>query len=217
MLRPRLLGFLRGSLGGAIKDGVGGAEKAWFAPDEFDRPNFGSAGPCRFEAEVLTERFFILRIFLFGDSALSTPGKIGNELENGSLRSFSSIIPFVGTECVLRALNDARGRNDSGDSGGELGDGSVSEDSMVEIVVVGDDSMESLKVEAESLRNRGELYWVLFWVLLTVLTVPLGASVAVLNLSFASALSGPFPNTDMNEGSDASSDCELVDTGILDS
>ena len=133
------------------------------------------------------------------------------------MRSFSSIIPFVGTEFVLRVLNDARGRNDSGDSGGELGDGSVSEDSRVEIVVVGDDSMESLKVEAESLRSRGDLYWVLFGVILAIVTVLPGASVAVVTLSFASGLSGPFPNTDMNEGSDASSDCELVDTGILDS
>ena len=133
------------------------------------------------------------------------------------MRSLSSIIPFVGTELVLRALNDARGSSDSGDSGGELGDGSVSEDSMVEIVVVGDDSMESLKVEAESLRSRGELYCVLFWGLLTMLTVLPGDSVTVVTLSFASGLSGPFPNTDMNEGRDASSDCELVDTGILDS
>ena len=133
------------------------------------------------------------------------------------MRSLSSIFPFVGTELVLRDLNDARGSNDSGDSGGELGDGSVSEDSMVEIVVVGDDSIDSLKVEAESLRSRGELYCVLFWVRLAMLTVLPGSSVAVVTLSFASDLSGPFPNTDMNEGSDASSDCELVDTGILDS
>lgn len=127
------------------------------------------------------------------------------------------MIPFVGTEFVLKALNDSRGSSDSGDSGGELGDGSVSEDSMVEIVVVGDDSMESLNVEAESLRSRGELYCILFWGLLTMLTVLPGDSVAVVTLSFASGLSGPFPNTDMNEGRDASSDCELVDTGILDS
>ena len=82
MVRPRLLGFFRGTLGGTIKAGVGGAENAWFAPDEFDKPNLGSADPCRFDAEVFTDRFFILRIFLFGDSARSTPGKIGNELEN---------------------------------------------------------------------------------------------------------------------------------------
>ena len=133
------------------------------------------------------------------------------------MRSLSSIIPFVGTECVLRAFNDARGISDSGDSGGELGDGSVSEDSMVEIVVVGDDCMESLKVEAESLRSRGELYCVLLWGLLTTLTVLLGDPVTVVTFSIASGLSGPFPNTDMNEGMDASSDCELVDTGILES
>lgn len=32
---------------------------------------------------------------------------------------------------------------------------------------------------------------------------------------YASTLSGPFPNTDINEGKDARSDCELVVTGIL--
>lgn len=65
-----------------MKDGVGGAENAWLAPDVCERLNLGSAGPCRFDAEVFTDKFFILRIFLFGDSALSTPGRIGNELEN---------------------------------------------------------------------------------------------------------------------------------------
>ena len=43
----------------------------------------------RFDAEVFTDRFFILRIFLFGESARSKPGKTGNELEKGSLRSIS--------------------------------------------------------------------------------------------------------------------------------
>ena len=42
-----------------------------------------------------------------------------------------------------------------GDSGEELGEGSVREDSMVEIVVVGDDSTDS-KVDAESRRTAGE-------------------------------------------------------------
>ena len=40
--------------------------------------------------------------------------------------------------------------------------------------------------------------------------------VAVVPLLYASNLSGPFPNTDMNEGKDARSDCEVVDTGILE-
>lgn len=44
-----------------------------------------------------------------------------------------------------------------------------------------------------------------------------GASAATESLSFVSRLSGPFPNTDMNEGRDASSDCELDVTGMLDS
>lgn len=40
-------------------------------------------------------------------------------------------------------LKDARGNKDVGDSGEELGDGSVRVESTVEIVVVGDDSAES--------------------------------------------------------------------------
>lgn len=71
--------------------GVGGAENAFVdVCGGFESPNFGSWIPVRFDAEVFTDRFFILRIFLFGESARSTPGKIGNELEKGSLRSMSA-------------------------------------------------------------------------------------------------------------------------------
>lgn len=71
--------------------GVGGAENALAEVcGGSESPNFGSCRPVRFEADVFTDRFFMLRIFLFGESARSTPGKIGNELEKGSLRSISA-------------------------------------------------------------------------------------------------------------------------------
>lgn len=87
----RVLGFFFGILGGTINAGVGGAENALVdVGGGFESPSFGSWGPVRFDAEVFTDRFFILRIFLFGESARSTPGKTGNELEKASLRSMSN-------------------------------------------------------------------------------------------------------------------------------
>lgn len=110
-------------------------------------------------------------------------------------------------------MNDVRGEEESGVSGGERGEGSVREDSTVDIVVVGEDSVDS-KVEAESRRTVGGAGWVMFKGRFEVLPCEV---VAAASLSYASNLSGPFPNTDMKEGKDARSDCELVDTGIIES
>ena len=108
-------------------------------------------------------------------------------------------------------MNDVSDEEESGVSGGERGEGSVREDSTVDIVVVGDDSVDS-KVEVESRRNVGG-GWAIFRGLFEVLPCEV---VAAVSPSYASNLSGPFPNTDINEGKDARSDCELVDTGILE-
>lgn len=87
----RVLGFFLGNLGGTMNAGVGGAENALVdACGGFEGPNFGSWSPVRFDADVFTDKFFMLRIFLFGESARSTPGKVGNELEKGSLHSISA-------------------------------------------------------------------------------------------------------------------------------
>lgn len=120
---------------------------------------------------------------------------------------------MLGIEFVLRLLNDVRGEEESGVSGGERGEGSVRDDSTVEMVVVGEDSVDS-KVEVESRRSVGGAGWAMFNGRFEVLPCEL---VAAASPSYASNLSGPFPNTDINEGKDARSDCELVDTGILDS
>ena len=50
------------------------------------------------------------------------------------------------------AFSEEEDNNEVGDSGGELGEGSVREDSMVEMVVVGEDSTDS-NVDAESRRS----------------------------------------------------------------
>ena len=44
---------------------------------------------------------------------------------------------------MLSELNEVSGTKPVGDSGDELGDGSVSDESTVEIVVVGEDSADS--------------------------------------------------------------------------
>lgn len=119
---------------------------------------------------------------------------------------------MFGTEFVLKFLNDARGEEESGVLGGERGEGSVREDPTVDIVVVGEDSVDS-KVEVESRRNVGTPAWAMFSGLFEVLPCE---AVAAVSLSYASNLSGPFPNTDINEGKDARSDCEVVETGILE-
>lgn len=46
------------------------------------------------------------------------------------------------------AVKVDRGSDEAGDSGDELGDGSVKVESTVEIVVVGDDSVDSVRVVA---------------------------------------------------------------------
>ena len=63
------------------------------------------------------------------------------------------MIPWIaGDDFVLCAFEERRGNDGFGDSGDELGDGSVMDVPAVEIVVVGDDSTDS-KVDAESRRK----------------------------------------------------------------
>lgn len=146
--KPRLLGRFLGGLGGTTKEGVGGAEKAWFEdPSGFVRSdNLGSCGICRVVAVVLTDKFFVFLIFLLGESARYTPGRFPNGLAGEP--ALSGVL-IVAIDVVLNDLNDGIGSRDVADSGEELGDGSVRAESIVETVVVGEDSA----VEAESLRK----------------------------------------------------------------
>lgn len=166
----------------------------------------------RLEAEVLTDRFFMLRIFLFGESPRLSPGRLAKAVEGRLAWSIPCIpdcfaVPNVGA-------NLERGAADCGDSGDELGEGSVSEESMVEMVVVGEESVDS-NVDAESLLNICEEQWLLGNGRLLMFATLFGAVAP--SSSVASCVSAPFPNTGMNDGNEASSDPEPVVAGILDS
>lgn len=134
-----------------MKEGVGGAERAWFGvPFGLVRSDsFGSCGICRVVAEVLTDKFLVFLNFLLGESARLSADKVPNGLA-GELAVSGVLV--VAIELVLKDLNDVMGSKDVADSGEELGDGSVRAESIVETVVVGEDSADS-KVEAESLRS----------------------------------------------------------------
>lgn len=103
----------------------------------------------RVEAVVFTDRFFMFLIFLLGESTRFKPGNVEKGLA-GELAE--SGVVAVAIELVLNDLNDDIGNKDVADCGEEPGEGSVMAESMVETVVVGEDSTDS-KVEAESLRN----------------------------------------------------------------
>lgn len=84
---------------------------------------------------------------------------------------------------------------------------------MVEMVVVGEESVDS-KVDAESLLNVGEEQWWLGNGRLLMFATLFGAPASTFVVSCVSA---PFPNTDMKDGNEASSDPEPVVAGILNS
>ena len=155
---PRLLGFLFGAMTGITNDGEAGAENAWFGKEDFSLVERRGKQETRvglFAPEVLTERFLVLRGFLFGESERLKPSRLGDGVD-GRLGRYivSSSVTGVFT---LEGCKEAAGSSELGDSGDELGDGSVKEDSTVEMVVVGEESVDSvLTVVPESRRNRLE-------------------------------------------------------------
>lgn len=173
--------------------------------------NLGSERTWRLEAAVLTIKFLVFRIFLFGESARFSLGSVAREF---GMPSFDSILLRI--DCVLmpRGFKDDRGSNEVGDSGDELGEGSVSDESTVDIVVVGDDSADS-KVEAESRRKMGDEKCELGEGRFATFTDLLGADIAKASPPLCRRTSVPSPKTDINDGKDANSDCGLVVTGIL--
>ena len=160
----------------------------------------------------MTDRFFIFRIFLFGESPLFRPGRLANA-EEARCKGSGAPVPVCFSD-LKDVLKLESGSIEVGDSGDELGDGSVRE-SMVEMVVVGEESVDS-KVDVESLRNTGEEWWLLFGGLLRVFAILFAVTEVVLSNSLASCTLTPFPNTDMNDGKEASSGPEPVVPGILD-
>lgn len=131
IVSPRLLGFLRGGVGGLTKDGD---SIVAFASDGTlsGRLVVDNARPgC---LEVFTARFLRLRPFLGGGCFWSS--------KNAPLWSSAVLGRNMPTENVLGG----------GDSGDEPGEGSVAlESSTVDIVVVGEESLEPV-VFVESLK-----------------------------------------------------------------
>ena len=73
MVSPRLLGFRFGGFGGSMKVGDAGAEYAWDGTAVAvwgNVPSRGNGDPndCLCVPEVLSDRFLVFRIFLFGES-----------------------------------------------------------------------------------------------------------------------------------------------------
>lgn len=138
-----------------MNDGDTGAEKArvWFALLLLETPNRGNGDPnaCLLEPLVLSDRFFVFRIFLLGEPARLNPARCGGG-PAGKLSWLITLSSLTG-EDVFSDEKDESGNDKVGDSGDELGDGSVSVESRVDIVVVGDESEDSDLKVLEELRR----------------------------------------------------------------
>ena len=145
--RPKVLGFRFGANVGIINDGEGGAEEAWLwlcevlDVSEEARRGKEELVDVLLAPRVLTDRFFVFRGFLFGESDRLNPGRLGDELVGKPARYILSS-PNLGAPS-FDELRDVTGSRLFGDSGDELGDGSVRVESTVDIVVVGEDSVDS--------------------------------------------------------------------------
>ena len=102
---------------------------------------------------VLIDRFLVFRGLLFGDPALSS-WRVGEgvreRLPECSIVGLRGV--WFGSFCLLRD-----GNNKFGDSGDELGDGSVRVESTVETVIVGEGSVDSDLAVAVDVRRACEL------------------------------------------------------------
>lgn len=154
MESARLLCF-RFGMGGLTNDGDVGAEKGW--PDSVTAS--GSDGTARGKGwlasgrlapAVFTCKFLVLRGLLFGESDRPNPGRLGEGLDTKLDRNKSWSIPLG-----VYPLDgwSAIGKVELGDSGEELGDGSVSVESTVEMVVVGDESVDSVRMVVPEFRR----------------------------------------------------------------
>ena len=113
---------------------------------------------------------------------------------------------------MYRVLNGDNGGKDVGDSGEEAEEGSVSAESMVEIVFVGEESVDS-GFALDSLPNDCDVKGPAGEILLGKLVVVCAPMLPPRSFF----VSRPSPNTDMNDGKDASSDWEPVVIGMVGS
>lgn len=138
MVRLRFEGRLLGGVGGLMKDGDAGAEGFFSFLSTTSVEAFWAVRRFPSEEEVLMPRFFKFRGFLAGVVGLASSKKV---FVLGSCDGLS----------VLRdrksATKEVEAVFATGDSGDCPGDGSVTvEESMVEMVVVGELSEEAVDV-----------------------------------------------------------------------
>lgn len=216
IMSPSLLDFRFGGLGGTINEGDAGAEIGCedSTTEAVEMASLGSCAPGLVDVDMFRERFFMFRTFLPGDSGRVRPGRVRSELGGGS------IPPFWGDWPVdLKDRKDVGGVIETADSGDELGEGSVTdEESSVEIVVVGDESVDSeFTVEVLSrccgCGGKQSMSDVCLFVMISVLLRSLVVAAPSSLLSFISEFS---PNTDINDGNEANNACVLSCIGILD-
>lgn len=202
---PSLLGFRFGGLGGTMNEGDAGAKIGCEDSiiEAVEMASLGSCAPGLLDVDMFKERFFMFRTFLPGDSGRVRPGKVRSELGGDSIPPFSGDWPVERED-----RKDESVGIETADSGDELGEGSVTdEESSVEIVVVGEESVESeLTVEVLSRccgcggEGENSVWVVLLFAMVSVLLRSFVAAVPSPLLSFISELS---PNTDMNDGNEA--------------
>jgi hypothetical protein len=135
MVKLRLLGRLLGGVGGLMKDGDAGADVFFSLFASAGRNPLGAARKLLNEVEVFMPRFFKFRAFFAGVVGLCSSKKVLGEVSDEPVS-------------VLRERKSATKEEgvvfETGDSGDGPGDGSVTEDeSMVEMVVVGEESDDS--------------------------------------------------------------------------
>lgn len=141
MVKLRFDGRLRGGVGGLMKRGEGGAELflsllAWAAA--------GAAGPWArrlvSEVVVLMPRFFRLRAFFAGVVGRASSKKLFPVKTPSDVSGLRALKSAAKEWFAILAM---------GDSGEGPGEGSVTDDeSMVEIVVVGELSEEAVELES---------------------------------------------------------------------
>ena len=143
MVSPRLLGRRLGGVRGLTKTGEGGAEKVESAFETVVIAAVVTARLSKCEFEVLTARFLRLRSFFDGVIGRCSSNTGAEPRLDGMLLLLSSNEHDDDDDVPLSL--------DSGDSGEVPGEGSViTDESVVEKVVVGDESVES-EAEVETL------------------------------------------------------------------
>jgi hypothetical protein len=136
MVRLNWLGRLLGGVGGLINEGEAGADVffSFLAKVGSEADGFGPRRFCK-DVDVLMPRFLRFLGFLAGVVGRCSSKKVLGEFSPDPFSAFRDRKSGTNDEGVTLA---------TGDSGDGPGDGSVTEDeSMVEIVVVGEESEDS--------------------------------------------------------------------------